>query len=68
MPKLSQMPKFVKEDEEAKWWASLEGREFLKQQSDSGTKKLKGSSLVANLSRASSGQIALRVRESPRDR
>ena len=61
VPKLSKMPKFVNEDEEAKWWASAEGREFLKQQSGSGAKKPKGSPLVANLSRASSVQIALRL-------
>ncbi len=61
VPKFSKMPKFENEDEEAKWWASTEGREFLKQQPGSGTKKLKGSPLVANLSRASSVQIALRL-------
>lgn len=59
--KLSKMPKFISEDEEAKWWASAEGREFLKQQPGSGTKKGKGSPLVANLNRASSVQIALRL-------
>lgn len=55
-------PKFASEDEEAEWWASAEGREFLKQQPDqvSGGKK-KGSSLVANLNQASSVQIALRL-------
>jgi predicted DNA binding CopG/RHH family protein len=61
MPKLSKMPKFLNEDKEAKWWASAEGRDFLKQQPDSGTKKHKGSPLVGNLSHASSVQIALRL-------
>ena len=54
------IPKFTNEDEEAKWWASGEGRELLKQQSAAGTsRKLKGSPLVGNLSRAASVQIAL---------
>jgi predicted DNA binding CopG/RHH family protein len=61
VPKHSKMPKFADESEEARWWASTEGREFLKQQSGSGTKKPKGSPLVANLSRTSSVQIALRL-------
>jgi predicted DNA binding CopG/RHH family protein len=56
------MPEFVDENEEAKWWASAEGREFLKQQSAAGiSRKQKGSPLVANLSRAASVQIALRL-------
>lgn len=56
------MPKFLKEDQEAKWWASAKGREFLKRQAGAGTPKhQKGSPLVANLSRASSVQIALRL-------
>jgi predicted DNA binding CopG/RHH family protein len=56
------MPKFMNEDEEAKWWASAYGRAFLKQQSAARTsKKQKGSSLVSNLSRAASVQIALRL-------
>jgi predicted DNA binding CopG/RHH family protein len=59
VPKHSKMPKFANESAEARWWASTEGREFLKQQS--GTKKPKGSLIVANLSRTSSVQIALRL-------
>jgi len=56
------MPAFRNEDEEAKWWAGVEGRKFLKRQSAAGTaKRRKGSSLVAGLSRASSVQIALRL-------
>ncbi|HXM41558.1 MAG TPA: hypothetical protein VN924_09915 [Bryobacteraceae bacterium] len=60
--RMANIPKFPNEDEEAKWWASGEGREFLKQQSAAGTsRKQKGSPLVANLSRAASVQIALRL-------
>lgn len=59
---LNKMPQFMSGDEEAAWWASAEGREFLKQQSAAGTlEKQKGSPLVANLSRTSSVQIALRL-------
>jgi len=55
-------PKFKNEYQEAKWWASAKGREFLKQQSAAGTaSKRKGSPLVTNLSRVSSVQIALRL-------
>jgi hypothetical protein len=35
------IPKFTNEDEEAKWWASAEGREFLKRQSLGGCLKAK---------------------------
>jgi uncharacterized DUF497 family protein len=28
--RITKMPRFLNEDEEAKWWASAEGREFLK--------------------------------------
>lgn len=55
-------PKFLNEDQEAKWWASAKGREFLKRLAGAGMAKLqKGSALVANLSRGSSVQIALRL-------
>jgi hypothetical protein len=48
-------PKFMNEDEETKWWAGAEGREFLKPQSAAGTtRKRKGSPRVSGLSRASS--------------
>jgi predicted DNA binding CopG/RHH family protein len=58
----TKMPKFLNEDQEAKWWASANGRAFLKRQSAAGTPKhLKGSPLITNLSRASSVQIALRL-------
>ncbi len=62
MPKALKVPKFENEDEEATWWASAEGREFLKRYSAAGSaKKQKGSPLVAQLNRASSVQIALRL-------
>jgi predicted DNA binding CopG/RHH family protein len=49
------VPKFKTEDEEATWWASADGREFLKHQ------RAKGSALVADLSRTGTVQIALRL-------
>ncbi len=55
------IPKFKDEDQEAKWWASVKGREFLKQQSAGTPRKRKGSPLVTRLSRTSSVQIALRL-------
>jgi predicted DNA binding CopG/RHH family protein len=62
IPTASKMPTFRNEDDEAKWWAGLEGREFLKRQSAAGVgRKRKGSSLVSSLSRAVSVQIALRL-------
>jgi predicted DNA binding CopG/RHH family protein len=54
--------KFKNEDEEAKWWASAKGRDFLKENSAAGSpKKQKGLPLVANLNGSSSVQIALRL-------
>jgi len=42
------VPKFKTEDQEAKWWASREGRAFLKQQSTGKAQKEQhGSPLVA---------------------
>jgi predicted DNA binding CopG/RHH family protein len=60
---MTKMPRFKNEDEEAKWWASANGREFLKKQPAGGVpKKQKGSPLVTHLSPASSSvQIALRL-------
>jgi predicted DNA binding CopG/RHH family protein len=55
-------PDFKSEDEEAEWWASAEGRAFLKQQAASrGGGKRRVSSLVSGLNTASSVQIALRL-------
>jgi len=60
--RITKMPQFMNEDEEAKWWASADGREFLKQQSAAKPSKTqKGSPLVSNLSRVASVQIALRL-------
>jgi hypothetical protein len=58
------MPKFLNEAQEADWWASREGREFVKQ-NPAGTAKdgraPSGSRLVGRLSKAASVQIALRL-------
>lgn len=60
--KASGVPKFESERAEAKWWASAEGRRFLKEQSAARSGKVPGGSkLVAKLARASSVQIALRL-------
>jgi predicted DNA binding CopG/RHH family protein len=62
MKKTTQPPAFVNEDDEAAWWASRQGREFLKQKSVEPQKKgTKGSRLVGQLNRAASVQIALRL-------
>jgi predicted DNA binding CopG/RHH family protein len=56
------VPKFVNEDEEARWWANVEGRKFVKVQSATRiAQQQKGSTLVSDLSRTSSVQIALRL-------
>ena len=56
------IPKFANERDEAKWWASAEGRAFLKQKSAAQRGNgLGGSKLVTKLVRASSVQIALRL-------
>jgi len=60
------MPKFVNEGGEADWWASRQGREFVKQKSSGPREKgsvSKGSRLVGRLNRAASVQIALRLPE-----
>ena len=58
----NELPNFATEDEEARWWASREGREFLKQKSAAPRRKVaKGSRLVGQLNRAASVQIALRL-------
>ena len=60
------VPKFKNEGEEADWWASRQGREFVKQKSADPSKKGsdgKGSRLVGQLKRATSVQIALRLPE-----
>jgi deoxyribose-phosphate aldolase len=59
------MPKFVSEAQEADWWASREGREFIKTSAGTGKKGAapKGSRLVSQLNKAVSVQIALRLPE-----
>ena len=60
------MPTFRNEAEEADWWASRPGREFLKQNATGPAKKKtapKGSRLVGQLNRSASVQIALRLPE-----
>ena len=62
MRKTIQPPTFANEDEEAAWWASRQGRDFLMQKSASPQKKVAmGSRLVGQLNRAASVQIALRL-------
>jgi predicted DNA binding CopG/RHH family protein len=62
MKKTIHPPAFANEDEEATWWASRQGREFLKQKPADPQKKVtKGSRLVGQLNRAASVQIALRL-------
>ena len=61
-----QMPKFKNESEEADWWASTEGRAYMKQKSAgtlSGPTKAGGSRLVSRLNTKSSVQIAIRLPE-----
>jgi hypothetical protein len=60
------MPKFLNEGEEADWWASRQGREYVKQKSAGLLRKgsgQKGSPLVGQLNRTASVQIALRLPE-----
>lgn len=60
------MPTFVDEAQEAEWWASREGRDFVKQKAaGDGKKELapRGSGLVGQLNKVASVQIALRLPE-----
>ena len=60
------MPVFKDESEEADWWASAEGRRFVKQKSSgarSNTKRYEVSPLVTRLKKTNSVQIALRLPE-----
>jgi len=64
-----EFPKFKNESQEADWWASREGREFVKQQSAANQRngiKLQGARLVAALNK-SSVQIAIRIPEQDLD-
>lgn len=58
------MPNFQGESDEADWWASRAGREYLKRKSTAARSagiKAAGSELVAKLNKNSSVQIALRL-------
>jgi hypothetical protein len=60
------MPKFVNEAQEADWWASREGREFVKEKGGGTGKKggaPRGSRLIGQLNKVPSVQIALRLPE-----
>lgn len=64
--KPTSMPVFKSESAEADWWASGEGRRFVKQKSAELASKKKtseGSPLVARLNKAGSVQIVLRLPE-----
>jgi predicted DNA binding CopG/RHH family protein len=62
MKKTIKPPTFANHDEEATWWASRQGRDFLKQKSaELQIKTAKGSRLVRQLNRTASVQIALRL-------
>src|SRR6266404_1377299 len=64
MKKQLEMPKFKNESDEAEWWASRAGRDYVKTHSAaaqrSGTKTA-GSRLVAQLQKKASVQIAIRL-------
>jgi len=58
------MPRFRNESEEADWWASAEGREYVKKKVKARRavgRRPAGSSLVAELNRRKTTQIALRL-------
>jgi predicted DNA binding CopG/RHH family protein len=62
--KVSKVVKFKSESEEADWWASRAGREYVKQNAadaQSDGNKPRGSSLVTKMNRKSSVQIAIRL-------
>ena len=61
-----QLPKFKSESEEADWWASPDGRAFVKRKSaEAQMKRIKtgGARLVAMLNKKRSVQIAIRLPE-----
>ena len=60
-PKASDVPNFANEQEEARWWTSPAGRQFVKEQSQTTKKTATGSKLVTKLAQANSVQIALRL-------
>ncbi len=66
MKKSIRMPKFRTDSEEADWWASREGRDYVKRRSaaaqSKGSKSV-GSRLVAQVAKKNSIQIAIRLPE-----
>lgn len=66
-----QMPKFKNESEEADWWASRDGRTFVKLRSAEAKSKAMravGSRLIAQIAKKSSIQIAIRLPEADLER
>jgi hypothetical protein len=64
MPKQAEMPKFKNEGEEADWWASSAGRDFVKRQSKvlrRSNAKPTGSKLVRRLNEGKSKRIAIEL-------
>jgi predicted DNA binding CopG/RHH family protein len=64
--KTAHMPRFKTECEEADWWASPEGRDYVKEraaEARSKGAKASGSRLVAKLNKKISIQIAIRLSE-----
>ena len=64
--KQSEIPRFRNESEEADWWSGAAGKAWVKRRSaakSQGT-KLRGSSLLAEMNRKSTVQIAIRLQES----
>jgi predicted DNA binding CopG/RHH family protein len=66
MPKTIQIPKFKSESQEADWWASRAGRDYVRRRYAEA--QLKGakpaaSRLVAQINKRSSVQIAIRLPE-----
>lgn len=60
------VPKFSNESDEADWWASPEGREFVRTQASrarAAGETVKGSPLATKLNGGATVQIALRVPE-----
>src|SRR5258708_5120562 len=65
MGKKASMPRFKNQDEEADWWASKAGRDYVERKSAEARTmgvKARGSSLVARLNKRSV-QIAIRLPE-----
>jgi predicted DNA binding CopG/RHH family protein len=66
LKKSTQIPKFKNESDEADWWASREGRDYVKRRSadaKSRATKAAGSHLVAKIAKQSTIQIAIRLPE-----